>query len=123
MSGGASGATALLFVYPLDFTRTRLAVDVGKGPSREFNGYIDCIMKIFKSDGLLGLYRGFCVSVVGIIIYRALYFGMYDAGKSLIFENPRQSSFPNMWALAQAVTISAGVVSYPLDTIRRRLMM
>merc|ERR1711920_638801 len=27
-SGGAAGATSLLFVYPLDFARTRLAMDV-----------------------------------------------------------------------------------------------
>jgi solute carrier family 25 (adenine nucleotide translocator) protein 4/5/6/31 len=31
-SGGAAGATSLMFVYPLDFARTRLAVDMGKGP-------------------------------------------------------------------------------------------
>jgi len=27
------------------------------------------------------------------------------------------------WAVAQVVTVSAGVISYPLDTVRRRLMM
>jgi len=31
MAGGAAGATSLLFVYPLDFGRTRLAADIGKG--------------------------------------------------------------------------------------------
>jgi len=30
-SGGAAGATSLIFVYPLDFARTRLAADIGKG--------------------------------------------------------------------------------------------
>ena len=30
-SGGAAGATSLLVVYPLDFARTRLAADIGKG--------------------------------------------------------------------------------------------
>lgn len=28
-----------------------------------------------------------------------------------------------MWAFAQAVTVVSGIMSYPLDTIRRRLMM
>ena len=27
------------------------------------------------------------------------------------------------WALAQVVTVSAGILSYPWDTIRRRMMM
>ena len=49
----------------------RLAADVGKaGAEREFKGLGDCLTKIFKSDGLVGLYRGFGVSVQGIIIYR-----------------------------------------------------
>jgi len=35
-SGGAAGASSLMFVYPLDFARTRLAADIGKGSQREF---------------------------------------------------------------------------------------
>ena len=27
------------------------------------------------------------------------------------------------WAVAQTVTVAAGVISYPFDTVRRRLMM
>lgn len=81
-SGGAAGATSLCFVYPLDFARTRLAADVGKsGSEREFRGLGDCLVKITKSDGIRGLYQGFNVSVQGIIIYRAAYFGIYDTAK------------------------------------------
>ncbi|XP_020294897.1 ADP,ATP carrier protein-like isoform X2 [Pseudomyrmex gracilis] len=83
-AGGAAGATSLLFVYPLDLARTRLAADVGKHEKREFKGINDVIMKIFKSDGLFGLYRGFTVSVQGIVIYRATYFGFYDTAKSML---------------------------------------
>lgn len=120
-SGGAAGASSLLFVYPLDFARTRLAVDVGAGGQREFNGLLDCIMKIAKSDGPVGLYRGFGISVMGIIAYRGAYFGCYDTGKALILG--KDSGFFAMWAFAQVVTTGAGIFSYPLDTVRRRLMM
>merc|ERR1711872_2220 len=75
-SGGAAGATSLCFVYPLDFARTRLGADVGKAGKREFSGLGDCLVKIFKADGITGLYRGFAVSVQGIIIYRAAFFGL-----------------------------------------------
>lgn len=33
-SGGAAGASSLMFVYPLDFARTRLAADLGKDGER-----------------------------------------------------------------------------------------
>jgi len=35
-AGGAAGASSLFFVYPLDFARTRLAADFGRGAGREF---------------------------------------------------------------------------------------
>jgi solute carrier family 25 (adenine nucleotide translocator) protein 4/5/6/31 len=122
-SGGAAGATSLSVVYPLDFARTRLAADVGSGGEREFNGLVDCIMKIFKKDGPMGLYRGFGISVVGIVAYRASYFGMFDTGKAMLFPDAKKASVIAMWAYAQFVTVSAGIISYPLDTVRRRLMM
>lgn len=122
-SGGAAGATSLCFVYPLDFARTRLAADVGKaGAEREFTGLGNCIAKIFKSDGLTGLYRGFGVSVQGIIIYRASYFGFFDTAKGYL-PNPKNTPFLISWAIAQTVTTGAGIISYPFDTVRRRMMM
>lgn len=122
-SGGAAGATSLTVVYPLDFGRTRLAADVGSGKAREFNGLVDCLRKVAISDGPQGLYRGFGISVIGIIAYRAAYFGMFDTGKAIMFADAKKANFFAMWAFAQAVTVSAGIVSYPLDTVRRRLMM
>jgi len=122
-SGGAAGATSLSVVYPLDFARTRLAADVGSGKDREFNGLIDCIVKNFQKDGIQGLYRGFGISVVGIIAYRASYFGAFDTGKELLFADYKKALFIQKFLYAQVVTNGAGIVSYPLDTIRRRLMM
>jgi len=122
-SGGAAGATSLCFVYPLDFARTRLAADVGKKGSREFNGLVDCLVKIFKSDGPIGLYRGFFVSVQGIIIYRASYFGCFDTIKSVAVSDPKQMNFFMAWGIAQVVTVCSGILSYPWDTVRRRMMM
>lgn len=122
-SGGAAGATSLCVVYPLDFARTRLAADVGSGGKREFSGLIDCLAKVGKSDGVTGLYRGFGISVVGIIAYRACYFGAFDTGKVMLFPDAKNANVFAMWAFAQIVTVGAGVASYPLDTVRRRLMM
>ncbi|KAL0370370.1 UNVERIFIED_CONTAM: ADP,ATP carrier protein, mitochondrial [Sesamum angustifolium] len=76
-SGGAAGASSLLFVYSLDYARTRLANDAKaakKGGERQFNGLIDVYKKTMQSDGVAGLYRGFNISCVGIIVYRGLYF-------------------------------------------------
>ena len=124
-SGGMAGATSLCFVYPLDFARTRLAADVGKGAAeREFSGLGNCLTKIYRSDGLYGLYRGFSVSVQGIIIYRAAYFGFFDTIKSMVVTSDGKApNFFVTWAIAQVVTVVSGITSYPFDTVRRRMMM
>jgi solute carrier family 25 (adenine nucleotide translocator) protein 4/5/6/31 len=124
-SGGLAGAGSLCIVYPLDYARTRLASDVGKG-QRDFKGLGDCLVKTASGPrGILGLYNGFGVSVAGIIPYRGVYFGLYD---SLREKNPYKNDLGlfgilSKFAVAQTTAIAAGYASYPFDTVRRRLQM
>jgi len=124
-SGGLAGAGSLCIVYPLDYARTRLASDVGSG-GRDFKGLSDCLVKTASGEqGVLGLYNGFGISVIGIIPYRGVYFGLYD---SLREKNPYKSAkgvvgFASKFVVAQFTAICAGYASYPFDTIRRRLQM
>jgi len=121
-SGGAAGTLSLLFVYSLDYARTRLANDAkGKGGERQFNGLIDVYVKTLKSDGIQGLYRGFAISAVGIFIYRGMYFGMFDTLKPLLLGDT--ANVGAAFLLGWGVTVTAGLMSYPIDTIRRRMMM
>lgn len=84
-SGAAAGAASSLFVYSLDYARTRLANDAkvattaGGSGTRQFNGLLDVYKKTLASDGIVGLYRGFVPSVMGVLVYRGLYFGLYDS--------------------------------------------
>jgi len=125
-SGGLAGATSLTFVYSLDYARTRLANDnksAKKGGERQFNGLLDVYRKTMASDGIAGLYRGFTISCVGIIVYRGLYFGMYDSLKPVVLTGNMKDSFIGSFFLGWAITIAAGLASYPIDTVRRRMMM
>ncbi|KAM6268225.1 LOW QUALITY PROTEIN: ADP/ATP translocase 4 [Spheniscus humboldti] len=115
----AAGATSMCVVYPLGFARTR-AADTGKGAAEQFQGVGDCITKIAKTDGLPGLYQGFGVSAQGIIVY-ASYFGCSDTIKGLL-PNPKQTPFILSFFIAQVVTTCSGMLSYPLDTVRRCMM-
>jgi len=123
-SGGFAGALSLSFVYSLDYARTRLASDnkaAKKGGERQFTGLIDVYKKTIASDGVAGLYRGFVISCVGIIVYRGFYFGLYDTLKPILLG--KDASLGASFLLGYAVTVSSGLLSYPLDTVRRRMMM
>eukprot|EP00798_Chlamydomonas_sp_ICE-L_P021637 gene21637-28646_t len=124
-SGGMAGACSLAFVYSLDYARTRLANDAKSskkgGGERQFNGLVDVYKKTLATDGIAGLYRGFAISCVGIVVYRGLYFGLYDSLK------PSLGSYSDnllaTFVLGWGITNLAGLASYPIDTIRRRMMM
>ena len=125
-SGGAAGGLSLMFVYSLDYARTRLAADARGSRSasqRQFNGLLDVYKKTLKTDGLLGLYRGFMPSVLGIIVYRGLYFGLYDSFKPVLLTGALEGSFVASFLLGWVITMGASTASYPLDTVRRRMMM
>lgn len=91
----------IYYIVIFFFYFARLAADVGKaGGEREFTGLGNCLAKIFKTDGLVGLYRGFGVSVQGIIIYRASYFGFYDTARGML-PDPKKTPFLVSWGIAQ----------------------
>lgn len=132
-SGGAAGASSLLFVYSLDYARTRLANDAKSakgGGARQFNGIVDVYRKTLASDGIAGLYRGFVPSVVGIIVYRGLYFGVYDSLSKfvtaqhvfIVVDNEYQN--PSFWSdllrdRSWPRSVSVGVS--PLVLVSRRI--
>jgi len=124
-SGGLAGAGSLCIVYPLDYARTRLASDVGSG-EKQFNGLLDCIKKTAAGPaGVMSLYNGFTISVIGIIPFRGTYFGVNDTLNGI---NPyqKESGFVGLgskFACAQTAALAAAYASYPFDTVRRRLQM
>lgn len=126
-SGGLAGAASLSAVYSLDYARTRLAADnkASKkgGGERQFNGLIDVYKKTLATDGVAGLYRGFVISCVGIVVYRGLYFGLFDSLKPVVLTGDLKDSFAASFLLGWSVTTGAGLASYPIDTVRRRMMM
>jgi len=124
-SGGAAGSVSLLFVYSLDYARTRLSNDLKsakKGGQKQYSGLIDVYKQTLATDGIAGLYRGFVISCVGIVIYRGLYFGIYDSVKPILPVDVRDNLMGN-FLLGWGVTVGSGLASYPIDTIRRRMMM
>merc|ERR1711981_280578 len=93
----------------------RLASDVGSG-KKTFSGLFDCMQKTAAGPGgVMALYTGFGVSVVGIVGYRGLQLGCFDTITGM---NPWKKDK----GILGAVTTCAGA-TYPFDTVRRRMQM
>ena len=123
-SGGFGGAAAALVTYPLDFTRTRLAADIGRvRKERLYLGTVDCVQKVIKTDGVKGIYRGISVALPVFILYRSLYFGLYDSWTYTAKGGNSTLAPASRLLIAVTVTTIASITLYPFDTIRRRFMM
>ncbi|KAJ1423431.1 Mitochondrial carrier protein [Sesbania bispinosa] len=124
IAGAAAGCTSLILVYPLDIAHTRLAADIGRTEVRQFRGIYHFLATILQKDGVRGIYRGLPASLQGMVVHRGLYFGGFDTMKEMLSEDSKpELALWKRWMVAQAVTTSAGLISYPLDTVRRRMMM
>eukprot|EP00581_Thalassiosira_minuscula_P027992 CAMPEP_0183750338 /NCGR_PEP_ID=MMETSP0739-20130205/1007_1 /TAXON_ID=385413 /ORGANISM="Thalassiosira miniscula, Strain CCMP1093" /LENGTH=402 /DNA_ID=CAMNT_0025986337 /DNA_START=1 /DNA_END=1209 /DNA_ORIENTATION=+ len=165
LSGGLAGGTVTTVLYPVEFVRTRLAMDIGKGtldaPRMYPGGMRDVFWSIWKVDGGKGFYQGYGIALAGVVLYRALHLGGYDAIKTEILHRRGYQIAPGDFRIetdknrfehtddrsefskaasrnhyfspgltlgerflaAQIVSVVAGTACYPIDSIRRRLMM
>jgi hypothetical protein len=75
-SGALAGAAGTVASYPFDLLRTTLAA---QGEPRVYAGMLDAARGIVARGGARALYRGLGVTLVEIVPYAALQFGLYDA--------------------------------------------
>lgn len=121
-AGGAAGAACNLLIFPLKLARLCMGVDVGTGSTKTFYSLFNFYAQIYREKGLRGWYSGLCNSLVSVFVFRGVHFGLFDTGKVLIpgYEN---YSMLHKLCFAQAVTVVAETVTYPSDTLKRRMMM
>jgi solute carrier family 25 protein 16 len=118
--GSLAGMTSVIFTYPLDLIRVRLAI------SSQYSGMLDATKQIFvKEGGLRGLYRGLNPTLLGMIPYAGTNFMSYEFLKRKLsaFTN---KSVDNLHVYERLVCGGiAGClgqsVAYPLDVVRRQM--
>eukprot|EP01017_Pseudomicrothorax_dubius_P030385 TRINITY_DN3791_c0_g1_i3.p1 TRINITY_DN3791_c0_g1~~TRINITY_DN3791_c0_g1_i3.p1 ORF type:complete len:299 (-),score=61.68 TRINITY_DN3791_c0_g1_i3:99-995(-) len=120
--GGISGAVASTFTYPLDIVRTLLAVQVEKKDA-QFKGIIKTLRDIHRKDGVLGLYRGWVPTIVGIVPFISVKLTSYNIIKKHTYGLNHEIPFvPNM-AIGAAAGVISATVTFPLELIKRRLQV
>lgn len=98
--GGVVGSASLILTYPLTVWTTRARVGLPLPP-------------------VLESYTGLGLSVAGIFLYRSLYFGLYEAATPLV----RDQGLPLKFLVGYGVTNIAALLTFPLDTLRQRMIV
>ncbi|XP_009408880.2 mitochondrial carrier protein CoAc2 isoform X1 [Musa acuminata AAA Group] len=133
ISGSIAGGTAVIFTYPLDLVRTKLAYQVvgssrlkNRGPyhssEQVYRGILDCILKMCRKNGLRGLYRGVGPSLYGIFPYSGLKFYFYEELKMHVPEEHKKDVVVKL-ACGSVAGLLGQTITYPLDVVRRQMQV
>ena len=87
LCGGSAGITAITVTYPTDLIRKRLQMQSFSKDVPRYNGIIDCVRKIVKTEGLLGLYSGLSISYIKTFPTLAIQFWCYETLKDIFSKN------------------------------------
>ena len=64
--GGTAGLLSIVVTYPSDLLRRRMQLRNYDSVVPKYNGVVDCIRKIYNSDGIFGFYKGFIPASIRI---------------------------------------------------------
>lgn len=131
IAGAFAGCTATMVTYPLDLARTRMAgmLHVGGESSLKARaGALETMRIIAREEGVSALYRGASPTVLGALPYEGIKFGTYDWLKRHAHwpgSEPSRGGHGPLWraCCGAAAAMLAHLLTYPNDTIRRRLQM
>ena len=73
-------------IYPLEITKTRLAL----AESKVYSGIFDCIRKIIHFEGARSLYKGLSASLLGIVPYASVDLAIFNLLKDTYIKRIRE---------------------------------
>ena len=136
LSGSSAGVVAVLFTYPLDMVRARLAFQITG--EHHYHSIKHAFIKIYKKEGgIKGFYTGINPTIIGMIPYAGVSFYTFNALKDLLIKTSPQTfarqdiNEPNVFVLKTWASLCCGgfagaisqTVSFPFDVARRRMQL
>ena len=122
--GSLSGIVASFFTYPLDLVRTILSLKVNNS-----SGIIAETLKIVRTEGLVGLYRGLFMSLIvrviqGIAPFIGIKMTTFDILKAKYGKDSKDKNFSTInLILGGTAGAVATAFTYPTDLLRRKMQM
>lgn len=116
--GAMSGVCACVVTYPLDILKTRFVAVSNKNKTNIFKE----TAQIWKyENGIRGLFKGCTASIGTFALSTSIIFSSYE---SLKIFTERNENFKFISPFISSITgVTAKTITFPLDTIRRRLQI
>ncbi|KAJ8484426.1 hypothetical protein OPV22_016911 [Ensete ventricosum] len=120
VGGAAAGIMSTLICHPLEVLKDRLTVNRETYPSISL-----ALSKIYKNDGIGGLYAGLSPTLIGMLPYSTCFYFMYDTMKNSYCQTKQKKSLnrAEMLIIGALAGLTASTISFPLEVARKRLMV
>lgn len=117
-------AVACIVYVPVDVIKERLQVQDGRGDTR-YKGGADALVKIWRTEGLSGCYRGYGATLMSFGPFSALYFVLYERFKSVSIQlsESQNLSMPFLIGSSASAGALASFLTSPLDLAKLRLQV
>ncbi|KAK7886489.1 hypothetical protein WMY93_026110 [Mugilogobius chulae] len=126
VSAAEAGVLTLTITNPIWVTKTRLVLQYDAGLSgKHYKGMVDALVKIYRQEGLAGLYKGYIPGLFGTS-HGALQFMAYEELKRDYNKYKKAPSDAKLSALeyitmAALSKLFAAATTYPYQVVRARL--
>ncbi|KAK3531466.1 hypothetical protein QTP70_022100 [Hemibagrus guttatus] len=132
VSASMAGFTAITATNPIWLIKTRLQLDARNRGERRMSA-LQCVQRVYQTDGLRGFYRGMSASYAGIS-ETVIHFVIYESIKRRLLETRaatrmnqenetarHASDFMYMMMAAATSKTCATCIAYPHEVVRTRL--
>ncbi|KGU15896.1 solute carrier family 25 (mitochondrial carrier protein), member 16 [Candida albicans 19F] len=123
LAGGLAGSCAKTLVAPLD--RIKILFQTSNPEFIKyrgtFGGFIDAGKRIWKADGVMGLYQGNSVTLLRIFPYAAIKFVAYEQIRTFLIPNDSYETAARRFMAGSLSGLASVFFTYPLDLVRVRL--
>jgi hypothetical protein len=123
-SGIMAEAVACLIYVPVDVIKERLQVQ-HRGDSLNYKGGWDALVKISRTEGLSGIYKGYAATLASFGPFSALYFVLYERFKLWSIDYSKSEILPFPWIILSSASAGAlaSWITSPLDMAKLRLQV
>ena len=120
-AGAAAGFASCLAIYPMEVTKTRMAV----AKQGQFDSIAACVRATVKHEGPSALYKGLAASLVGIVPFSAVDLALYSTLKERCIRSRGGGELPvlSLLGCGAASSAVAQVITYPLALAKTRMQV
>jgi len=126
-AGSAAGCTATCLTYPLDLLRARFAAERASA-APQATSYLQSVRQIVSAGGPSALFAGLRPTLLGIVPYSGISFGVFEGLKAEIRKARGLRGDEDIPVLQRllaggAAGLIAQSATYPLHVVRRRMQV